>query len=345
MKHMVFAHARRRGARLSGWLRIALLNLLGGLFAAALAAVLLFSLLGRASGAEPDEGLRSHDHYLVGKVITREGLPVQGPMPDGALPVVSIAIDSAQAGWEGFGGIYYQNNTDYRIDFAALSGGPPPLPAAAAEGPQVLIYHTHTSEAYSSGLYYYDPAASTYLEDPAKNVVAVGDTLAAGLERLGVKTLQDATPCDRPVFNQSYANSLSLAGRLLEQHPSIRLVVDLHRDSMINQEGIKYRPLLQVDGVATAQLMLVVGSPGSGLEHPNWQQNLQTAMRLYALMEELAPGIMRPIHISKNRYNQHLAPGAILVEVGSCANTLEQAQAAAELLAEGIAQLLAEAQG
>lgn len=134
-----------------------------------------------------------------------------------------------------------------------------------------------------------------------------------------------------------------MAEEALAANPSIRVIVDLHRDSMISSQGVKYRPLLTVDGTPTAQLMLVVGSPKNGLEHPGWKDNLALAARLYQILEQQTPGLMRPIHISANRYNQHLLPGAMLVEVGTCANTQAQADAAVELLAAGLARLLQEA--
>lgn len=125
-------------------------------------------------------------------------------------------------------------------------------------------------------------------------------TLAAALERLGVCVIHETTHCDTPSFNQAYNKSRTVAEEVLAENPSIRIIVDLHRDSMISAQGVKYRPLLTVDGVSAAQLMLVVGSPKNGLEHPNWKENLALAARLYQILVQTTPGLMRPIHISAN---------------------------------------------
>ena len=330
---------RRTGSRisrLSALSQIALLNTVGGF----LTALCLFLMLPVSATVAPD-GEQETRPPLPSLILTQPS-PDDGPSPDGMLPVSAITISGSSGGYEGAGGVYYQNLTGLSIDYDALLKQTPSL-GQPADGPQVLILHTHTSEAYSDGASYYDPNISTYDQNDARNVVAVGDTLAAALERQGIAVLHDTTHCDTPSFNQAYNKSRTVAEEALAANPSIRVIVDLHRDSMISSQGVKYRPLLTVDGTPTAQLMLVVGSPKNGLEHPGWKDNLALAARLYQILEQQTPGLMRPIHISANRYNQHLLPGAMLVEVGTCANTQAQADAAVELLAAGLARLLQEA--
>ena len=332
---MVFSGVKR-GATGGALLQVLLLNGAGALLSLLFVGLLLSLPAGVVAQGVESEPVE-HRSYLEGmQIITRQS-GSGGPIPEGGLPVSAITILPERTGWEGAGGVYVQNNTTYQPDYEALLQQK--FSFAAGNGPQVLLYHTHTTEAYSNGLHYYLPETAVYNENNNRNIVSVGDTLAAALERFGVDTLHETTRCDTS-FNQAYAKSLQVAQAALERESGVQFVVDLHRDSMITAEGVKYRPVVESDGMEAAQLMLVVGSPQSGLAHADWQQNLATAMRLYLILEELCPGIMRPISISTNRYNQHISPHALLVEVGSCGNTLEQAQLSAEVLAEGIAQLI-----
>ena len=322
--------------RLSALGQILALNALGGFL---LALTLALSLPADAPPLLPSPVETDLPAPLPPLLLTRPA--AEETVPEGMLPVSAIQISGERGGYEGAEGVYFQNVAGIGVDYAAALGREVALPAAA-EGPQVLILHTHTSEAYAEQIHWYDPAASAYDRDNSQNIVAVGDTLAAALERRGIGVVHETTHCDDPSFNQAYNKSRTVAEAALAEHPSIRVVIDLHRDSMITAEGLKYRPVLTVDGVETAQMMLVVGSPKNGLAHPDWLDNLALAGRLYQLLEQETPGLMRPIHISANRYNQHLSPAAFLVEVGTCANTMAEADAAVELLAEGVAALLTE---
>lgn len=317
-------------------LQVLLLNAMGALFSFLFVGLLLLHPQGVAAQT-PEQEAAEHQSYLEGMRIITKKSGSEGPVPQGGLPVSAITVLAEKAGWEGASGVYIQNNTRYKSDYEALLASE--LGLEQSGGARVLLYHTHTTEAYSDGLHYYLPDTPTYSENSSQNIVAVGETLAAALERAGVETLHETTRCDSS-FNQAYAKSLQVAQAALEKAPEVQLVVDLHRDAMITKEGVKYRPVIEQEGLEIAQLMLVVGSPQSGLEHENWQENLKTAMKLYQILEELCPGIMRPISISSNRYNQHISPRALLIEVGSCGNTLEQAQLAAEILAEGLVNLL-----
>jgi stage II sporulation protein P len=109
---------------------------------------------------------------------------------------------------------------------------------------------------------------------------------------------------------------------------------------MITSTGVKYRPITSIAGKTAAQIMLVVGTPQNGKEHDGWQDNLRFAMALQKILTDNYPGLMRPINLRADRFNQHLRQGAILIEVGSCGNSLSEAEYAAELFASGLAQLL-----
>lgn len=206
-----------------------------------------------------------------------------------------------------------------------------------ADAPAVLIVHTHGSESYTKTLgQNYKESASYRTLDCSYNVVALGDALQELLEEAGIPVLHDRTLHDYPSYNDSYENSRAAVQEYLRQYPSIKMVLDLHRDAALNADGSQYATQATVGGVSAAQLMLVVGTNASGRYHPNWQENLATALKLQALLESACPGITRPVVLRAQRFNHDLAPGAMIVEVGTAGNTLAQAMASVPVLAQAI---------
>lgn len=209
-----------------------------------------------------------------------------------------------------------------------------------SQEPTVLIVHTHGSESYTKTWdQNYKESASYRTLDCGYNMVAVGDRLQELLEEAGIHVIHDRTLHDYPSYNDSYENSRSAAKEYLKQYPSIQMVLDLHRDAALNSDGTQYATHATVGGVSAAQIMLVVGSNATGLNHPNWQDNLATALKLHALLEQSCPGITRPLVLRAQRFNHDLAPGAMIVEIGTAGNTLAQAMAAVPVLAQAIIAL------
>lgn len=210
------------------------------------------------------------------------------------------------------------------------------------EAPTVLILHTHGSESYTHqpGQDYAQSGDYRTL-DTNYNMIALGDCLASLLEAAGIRVLHDRTIHDYPSYNSSYENSRAAARAYLQQYPNIRLVLDLHRDAVLLSDGSQFAPTVTVAGEQVARLMLVVGSDGSGMHHPNWRENLAAAVKLQALLERQVPGITRPIMLRAQRFNHDLAPGAMIVEIGAAGNTLQQAMAAMPYLADAIIALSA----
>ncbi|MCL2368561.1 MAG: stage II sporulation protein P, partial [Oscillospiraceae bacterium] len=134
--------------------------------------------------------------------------------------------------------------------------------------------------------------------------------------------------------------SLAAARRYLERYPEIQIILDLHRDAIMDNAGNYIRTLADIEGVTSAQVMLVVGTDHAGLEHPNWRGNLQFALRLQAEMVARYPTFARPMSLREERFNAHLAPGAVLVEIGTCANTLQEALTAGRIFAEIAADVI-----
>ena len=122
---------------------------------------------------------------------------------------------------------------------------------------------------------------------------------------------------------------------MMAAYPEAELVIDLHRDSGLKKEATT----VEIDGRNAASLLLVVGSDVK-LEHPNWKENWANAKALGACLDQVSPKLLRGVRVQKSRYNQHLSPKCLLLEVGTELNTEEEALYGAELAAKGIAAYL-----
>jgi stage II sporulation protein P len=234
-----------------------------------------------------------------------------------------------------------ENETGYDVDVEALLTVPLDLDLTV-DGPLVLIVHTHTAEAYTpSAGWEYEPSDTLRTLDEDCNMLRVGDEIAEALEAGGVAVLHDRTYHDYPAYNGAYSRALTTIQAYLDQYPSIQMVLDVHRDAAENSDGTLAAPTVTVDGQTMAQVMLVVGTDDGGLEHPDWRGNLSCALKLQVLLEQAAPGLCRDLDLRQERFNQHMTPASLLVEVGSAGNTMDQVLPAARLLGQTLAELLA----
>jgi stage II sporulation protein P len=137
----------------------------------------------------------------------------------------------------------------------------------------------------------------------------------------------------------AYTNARRSVEAYLQEYPSIRMVLDLHRDAALNPDGSQYATSATVDGVRSAQVMLLAGTDWMGGQHPNWEQNLSLALKLQVLLEQQYPGITRQTMLGSYLYNQDLCTGMLIVEVGTAGNALQEALRAIPPLANAIAAL------
>lgn len=251
-----------------------------------------------------------------------------GPAPLGR-PAVFTAEDAAL--------VQVRNSGGYDLDLEALLTQSLSWNLVYPE-PTVLILHTHTSESYVNTEGYTEDGSYRTL-DERYNMLSIGDRITELLENRGISVIHDRELHDYPSYNGSYTHARAAIAAYLEEYPSIRLVLDIHRDAAEDSSGNQIATTATVDGKTAAQLMLVVGSNAGGQSYPNWQQNMALAVKLHAQLEKLAPGICRPISFRSQRFNQDLSPGAVLVEVGAAGNTRQQALLAAEVLAQAILAL------
>ena len=206
------------------------------------------------------------------------------------------------------------------------------------EEPTVLILHTHATESYTRTGETYTESSAFRTLDEQFNMVSIGERVAEILEEAGITVIHDRTLHDYPSYSGSYSQARKSIQSWLTEYPSIRLVLDLHRDASGDLNN-QFRPVATVDGEATAKIMLVMGTNASGLEHPDWRENLSLGLKLQAQLERQAPGITRPISLRSQRFNQDLTSGSLLIEMGAAGNTHGEALRAAEQLAEAIIAL------
>ena len=207
-----------------------------------------------------------------------------------------------------------------------------------AREPTVLIVHSHATECYTPAPgETYGQSGSYRTLDAHYNMVSIGDEIARVLQEGGICVLHDRTYHDYPSYNSAYASSRASVEAYLRQYPSIRLVLDIHRDASGGENQLT--TWASVEGEASSQLMLVVGTHCPEAPHENWQQNLSLALKLHALLQRENPGICRPVNLRDWRFNQDLAAGSLLVEVGAAGDSHQQALTAARALAEGVLAL------
>lgn len=230
-------------------------------------------------------------------------------------------------------GVRYE--CDYRPDLLQLLTAESKL-QTNGKNLTILIVHTHGSESFSGD---YPMVESYRTLDDTLNMIAIGDEVARVLEMAGIRVLHDRNIYDYPNYSGAYSAARKSIKAYLQEYPEICLVLDLHRDAGVGDYG-SLVTAATVGGQKSAQIMMVVGTDGSGKVHPNWQDNLSLALKLSALLERENPGITRNIELREQRFNMDLSPGSLLVEVGAAGNTLQEAKIAANALALAVLELL-----
>ena len=208
--------------------------------------------------------------------------------------------------------------------------------------PAVLVYHSHTTEAYlllDTGYYISSDMRSN---DSSKNVVRVGDELVKELERAGFMVIHDKRIHDEN-YTKSYENSRKTVEYYLEKYPSIEVTIDLHRDDITYKNKTKVKPTAKIKGKKAARMMIISGCEyGLVKNFPDWEYNLRFDLQVQKKMNELYGGVMRPILFSQRKYNMYETHNSFLLEIGTDANTLEEACYSARLFGNALGELMNE---
>ena len=254
--------------------------------------------------------------------------PAETDLPAADTTPVFTAADAALVSVAG--------NCTRSYDAEALLTGTEEAFADTTE-PQLLIVHTHGTESYTpADGEDYERLTEWSTLDAGHSVIRVGEAIRERLAERGIVAVHDETLCDYPVYRGAYDRMEAVIADDLARYPSIRMVLDVHRDAFDDPDGSAGTTAR--DGVA--RIMLVVGTDEGGLYHPDWQPHLGLAMQLQVLLERTSPGITRPISLCRQRYNQHMTPCSLLAEFGANGDSLEEALRAAELFADALAALL-----
>lgn len=280
--------------------------------------------------------------YSKKKESEAANLPTQPPepLPENLRPISRLDLGQKTKLSGSTSKILLGNQTSFSVNIDEKLSAPRPV-NLSSDGAQLLIVHTHSTESYSpDGADSYDINTGDRNTDTSKNVVAVGDAVTEIFEKRGIKTIHDRTLHDYPSYNGSYASSLQSIESIISENPSIKVVLDIHRDAIVYSDETKAAAVTEINGERCAQLMFVVGTNEGGLYHPNWGDNLTFAIQLQNKISEKYPTLMRYVNLRKERFNQHMTSGSLIIEVGTSGNSLEEAIRGASLGADVIADYL-----
>lgn len=205
--------------------------------------------------------------------------------------------------------------------------------------PLVLIIHTHAGECYTKHkeMYPQNEPTRNYEGD---NILQIGQQVKEALSDFGINAVHCETMHDKESFINAYSNSAKTVREYFEKYPSIKFVIDIHRDAIIRSDGESIKPVVDIAGQKYAQLMFVVGTDESGYNHPYWQENLSLALNVMQKTNEYYPGLFRSVNLRNVPFNQQLSCGYLLLEAGSNANLKEEALLSARAFAQGLASLI-----
>lgn len=253
-----------------------------------------------------------------------------------------ILVQNMAGGGETVSGVSVRNRSGKAFDLKKEIAAGTKLSFKNTKDPQVLIIHTHTTEGYLTyDTGFYNPADIERTFDTKRNVCAAGEALKAALEKQGIVTVHDTTVHDNPQYTGAYSRSEATVKALLKKYPTVKVVLDLHRDAVLPKDDTHVKPTAKIDGKSAAQMMIIAGVVSTkALPHPKWQENFHFALQLQKSLQSTYPDLMRPLYVVSSRYNQHLSTGYLLVEVGTDVNTVAEAEYSATLLGNTIAKLL-----
>ncbi len=224
-------------------------------------------------------------------------------------------------------GISVKNTTSTKKpDFEALLQEEPDIEIKDKADPTVLIYHTHTTETYllsDNGVFYED--FKTRSTDSSKNMIRIGEEICRVLSENGIGFIHDKSVYDES-YEGAYSRSRVSVEEYLERYPTIQLVLDVHRDAIYYSDTEHAKPTAEINGRKAAQIMIITGAEDGYIsDFPNWENNLKFSLLFQKTAEEIAEGLMKPVFFCQRKYNMDLGVCSVLLEIGTDANTLDEA--------------------
>lgn len=231
-----------------------------------------------------------------------------------------------------------KNLTTYKIDVDKLLSEKLKF-KLAGNNVETVIYHTHTTESYTQSKNYMYQESGVYRTlDTNANMIKIGEEMKKSLQQKGFAVFHDKTIYDYPDYNSSYSNAGKGIAETLKKYKNTKIVLDLHRDAIsVNTE--QYKPVVQIEGKKVAQFLIVVGTNQGGLKHSEWRENLKLALKIKKLADEKYPGLCRNVILRKERFNQHVTNGAMIVEMGATGNTVEEVIETTKYFSEILAEV------
>lgn len=231
----------------------------------------------------------------------------------------------------------------YSLNIEELLNQKADLKVSDPSQPTVLIYHSHSTECYTLlDVGYYTESTDSKTKDITRNMVRVGDEICRILEERGIGVIHDREIHDTS-YNAAYDSSRKSVVEYLEKYPSIEITIDVHRDSITYKNGTKVKPTAVVNDKKAAKMMIISGCEYGSVENfPNWEYNLRFACAVTDKLNSLYPDLMRPILFSERKYNMDLTKNSFLLEIGTDANTLDEACYSGRLFANALADLILE---
>ena len=276
----------------------------------------------------------------IKKLIEKYEASASKDKKDGAITEITYTTSGVT---DTYKNVRVKNVNDTKIDIEKLLSRKPDIDIKDKSQPAVLIFHTHTTEGYQIlDRDFYARGYVTRSENNAVNMVRVGDEICTQLEKAGYSVIHDTTIYDKQ-YNGAYQRSRVTVEEYLKKYPSIQVTLDIHRDAIQYTDGTKAKPVNTIKGKKCAQMMIISGcqEKGNGIEgFPDWEYNLVFALHLQRKLEDMYPGIMRPLYFCPRRYNMNVNHASLLIEIGSDANTLSEGVYAGRCLGTALSQLL-----
>ncbi|MGN1421269.1 MAG: stage II sporulation protein P, partial [Eubacterium sp.] len=266
--------------------------------------------------SEKQTGKTSEEDYFGGgTLVSFNGVEVQSKIPD----------------------------SFYKLNIESLLNQKAELSIKDVSKPTVLVYHSHTTESYTLlDVGYYTKSLDPRSDSKAKNMVRVGDDLCEYLEAMGISVIHDRTIHDTN-YNTAYDSSRKAVEKYLEKYPTIEITIDVHRDDITYKDKTKVKPTAVINNKKAARMMIIAGAQYGSIEnYPDWEYNLRFDLAVQQKVNEMYPGLMRPVLFSQRKYNMDETRNSFLLEIGTDANTLDEACYSARLFATALAELIKE---